>query len=190
MWPSPRPCVWKAAAWRWKAGSCCPRTLTPANPIPLFWISTAAPKTVYGPVFYHEMQLWANRGYFVFFCNPIGSDGRGNRFADIRGHYGETDYRNLMDFTDAVLARYPQIDRKRLAVTGGSYGGFMTNWIIGHTDRFACAASPALHLQLAQLLRRVRHWLPLRHGPVRRQPLRQPGAAVGSLSPCATPSPP
>ena len=60
------------------------------------------------------MQLWANRGYFVFFCNPIGSDGRGNRFADIRGHYGETDYRNLMDFTDAVLARYPQIDRKRL----------------------------------------------------------------------------
>ena len=46
-----------------------------------------------------------------------------------------------MDFTDAVLARYPQIDRKRLAVTGGSYGGFMTNWIIGHTDRLACAAS-------------------------------------------------
>ena len=46
-----------------------------------------------------------------------------------------------MDFTDAALARYPQIDPKRLAVTGGSYGGFMTNWIIGHTDRFACAVS-------------------------------------------------
>ena len=71
----------------------------------------------------------------------MGSDGRGNRFADIRGRYGETDYQNLMDFTDAALARYPQIDPKRLAVTGGSYGGFMTNWIIGHTDRFACAVS-------------------------------------------------
>lgn len=99
------------------------------------------PKTAYGPVFYHEMQLWANRGYFVFFCNPKGSDGRGNAFMDIRGAYGHTDYENIMDFTDAVLARYPRIDRTRLAVTGGSYGGFMTNWIIGHTDRFACAAS-------------------------------------------------
>lgn len=99
------------------------------------------PKTVYGPVFYHEMQLWANLGYVVFFCNPKGGDGRDNRFMDIRGHYGETDYQNLMDFTDAVLKQYPQIDRSRLCVTGGSYGGFMTNWIIGHTDRFCCAAS-------------------------------------------------
>ncbi|MDD6678307.1 MAG: S9 family peptidase [Firmicutes bacterium] len=99
------------------------------------------PKTVYGSVFYHEMQLWANRGYFVFFCNPMGSDGRGNDFMDIRGAYGRTDYQNIMDFTDAVLKAYPQIDPARVAVTGGSYGGFMTNWIIGHTDRFACAAS-------------------------------------------------
>ena len=99
------------------------------------------PKTVYGPVFYHEMQVWAGKGYFVFFCNPKGSDGCGNAFADIRGGYGETDYRNLMDFTDAVLKAYPAIDKNRVCETGGSYGGFMTNWIIGHTDRFCCAAS-------------------------------------------------
>ena len=99
------------------------------------------PKTVYGPVFYHEMQVWANMGYFVFFCNPKGGDGRDNEFMDIRGHYGDTDYKNIMDFTDAVLEKYPQIDKKRVCVTGGSYGGFMTNWIIGHTDRFCCAAS-------------------------------------------------
>ena len=99
------------------------------------------PKTVYGPIFYHEMQVWANLGYFVFFCNPKGGDGRDNEFADIRGEYGHTDYQNLMDFTDAVLAAYPAIDPKRVCVTGGSYGGFMTNWIIGHTDRFVCAAS-------------------------------------------------
>lgn len=98
------------------------------------------PKTVYGDVFYHEMQVWANMGYFVFFCNPRGGDGRGNEFADIRGKYGTIDYDDLMKFTDEVLKAYP-IDRSRVGVTGGSYGGFMTNWIIGHTDRFACAVS-------------------------------------------------
>ncbi|MDF2675781.1 MAG: family peptidase [Bacillota bacterium] len=99
------------------------------------------PKTVYGEVFYHEMQYWANEGYFVFFCNPRGSDGRGNAFADIRGKYGTIDYDDLMKFTDKVLDKYHQIDPSRIGVTGGSYGGFMTNWIIGHTDRFKCAAS-------------------------------------------------
>ena len=99
------------------------------------------PKTVYGEIFHHEMQHFASEGYFVFFCNPVGSDGRGGKFADIRGHYGDHDFKNLMDFTDAVLKKYPQIDPKRVGVTGGSYGGFMTNWIVGHTDRFACAAT-------------------------------------------------
>ena len=99
------------------------------------------PKTVYGSVFYHEMQVWANLGYFVFFCNPKGSDGKGNDFADIRGRYGTVDYDNLMDFGDKVLDTYPDIDEKRIGVTGGSYGGFMTNWIIGHSKAFRCAAS-------------------------------------------------
>lgn len=99
------------------------------------------PKTVYGEVFYHEMQYWANEGYAVFFCNPRGSDGRGNEFADIRGKYGTIDYDDLMKFTDKILEKYPFIDEKRIGVTGGSYGGFMTNWIIGHTDRFSAAAS-------------------------------------------------
>lgn len=98
------------------------------------------PKTVYGEVFYHEMQVWANMGYFVFFCNPRGGDGRGNEFADIRGKYGTIDYEDLMKFTDEVIKSYP-ILKDKVGVTGGSYGGFMTNWIIGHTDRFACAAS-------------------------------------------------
>ena len=99
------------------------------------------PKTLYSPVFVHEMQYWAGKGYFVFFCNPEGSDGRGNDFADIRGKFGTKDYDGIMKFVDEVLARYPQIDPARLGVTGGSYGGFMTNWIIGHPGRFAAAAS-------------------------------------------------
>lgn len=99
------------------------------------------PKTVYGNVFYHEMQVWANLGYFVFFTNPHGSDGRGNMFMDIRGNYGSIDYDDLMKATDFVLETYKEIDAAKLGVTGGSYGGFMTNWIIGHTDRFVCAVS-------------------------------------------------
>lgn len=99
------------------------------------------PKTVYGQVYYHEMQVWANMGYLVFFMNPRGGDGRGNEFADLRGKYGTIDYDDLMKFTDAVLENYPCIDPLRIGVTGGSYGGFMTNWIITHTNRFAAAAS-------------------------------------------------
>lgn len=99
------------------------------------------PKTVYGEVFYHEMQLWANMGYFVLFCNPRGSDGHGRAYADIRGKYGTIDYDDIMRFTDKVLEKYKNIDVSNIGVTGGSYGGFMTNWIIGHTDRFKAAAS-------------------------------------------------
>jgi len=118
-----------------------PKDFDPEKKYPAVLDIHGGPKTVYGPVFYHEMQLWANMGYFVFFCNPKGSDGGDGDFMDIRGHYGETDYKNIMDFTDAVLAAYPQIDPERVCETGGSYGGFMTNWIIGHTDRFCCTAS-------------------------------------------------
>lgn len=98
------------------------------------------PKTAFGDVFFHEMQLWAARGYVVAFCNPRGSDGRGNDFDDIRGKYGTVDYDDIMAFTDKVAA-LPYVDEGRMAITGGSYGGYMTNWIIGHTDRFKAAVS-------------------------------------------------
>ena len=99
------------------------------------------PKTAYGPNFFHEMQYWANLGYGVIFCNPTGSDGRGTKFSDIRGKYGTIDYNDIMTFVDVCLQKSPWMDGERMGVTGGSYGGFMTNWIIGHTDRFRCAAS-------------------------------------------------
>ena len=99
------------------------------------------PRTVFGDVFHHEMQMWAGAGYFVFYCNPRGSDGRGNEFGDISGKYGTVDYDNLIEFLDEMLKAYPQVDPKRVAVVGGSYGGFMTNWVIGHTHRFAAACA-------------------------------------------------
>ncbi len=98
------------------------------------------PKTVYGEVFYHEMQYWAGKGYFVIFCNPTGSDGRGD-FMNIMGRYGTVDYEDIMAFCDAALDAWPAMDKDNFFETGGSYGGFMTNWIIGHTDRFRACAS-------------------------------------------------
>jgi len=99
------------------------------------------PKTVYGNILYHELQLFAARGYFVFFCNPRGSCGRGDDFAWVYGQFGTIDYDDLMEFTDEVLDAYPQIDRERVGVAGGSYGGYMVNWIITQTSRFSCACA-------------------------------------------------
>jgi dipeptidyl aminopeptidase/acylaminoacyl peptidase len=99
------------------------------------------PKGAFGPAFHHEMQCYAQMGYFVFFTNPRGSDGRGDDFARINGLLGTIDYNDFMDFTDEVIRRYPQLDEKKIGICGGSYGGYMCNWMIGHTDRFAAAAS-------------------------------------------------
>lgn len=118
-----------------------PINYDPSKRYPAILEIHGGPLTAFGELFSHETQMLAGSGYFVFYCNPAGSDGRGDEFADIRGRFGEIDYEQIMDFTDAVLDRYPQIDKKRVCVTGGSYAGFMTNWIIGHTDRFACAVS-------------------------------------------------
>ena len=87
------------------------------------------------------MQAFVGSGYLVFYCNPRGSEGYGEAFADLRGRYGAVDYQDLMEFTDHVLELYPQIDRSAIGAAGGSYGGFMCNWIEGHTDRFAAIAS-------------------------------------------------
>lgn len=118
-----------------------PIDFRPGKKYPAILNIHGGPKTAYGEIFFHEMQYWANENYLVFFCNPRGSDGRGNVFADIRGRYGRIDYEDIMDFTDLVLEKYPFIDTDRLGVTGGSYGGFMTNWIIGHSSRFKAAVS-------------------------------------------------
>ena len=99
------------------------------------------PRATYGTGFFHEMQMLANAGYFVFFTNIFGSEGWGDEYGDLRGKYGTIDYDDLMLFTDEILKQIPAIDEKRLGVAGGSYGGFMTNWIIGHTHRFSAAVS-------------------------------------------------
>ena len=99
------------------------------------------PKGVSGGVFFHEMQCLASDGYFVIFSNPRGSDGRGEAYADITEAFGRDDFGDLMEFTDQALAHCPDIDENRVGICGGSYGGFMCNWMIGHTDRYGAAVS-------------------------------------------------
>ena len=100
------------------------------------------PAGLYGNGIFHEFQVLAASGFGVIYTNPRGSSGYGEEYGRaVMGHYGECDYEDLMGFVDAALERYPFIDGDRLGVTGGSYGGYMTNWIISHTDRFSAAVT-------------------------------------------------
>jgi dipeptidyl aminopeptidase/acylaminoacyl peptidase len=84
-------------------------------------------------------QLMAAQGYVVAQTDPHGSAGFGQKFQDyVSGNWGKGDYDDLMMGIDFLLAQYPFIDSTRMAALGRSYGGFMTNWICGHTDRFRC----------------------------------------------------
>ncbi len=100
------------------------------------------PRSVYGDAIFHEFQLLAAEGYVVIYTNPRGSAGYGEDYAAVlMGHYSEIDYEDLMAFVDDSLERFQFIDRDRLGVTGGSYGGYMTNWMVSHTDRFRAAVT-------------------------------------------------
>ncbi len=111
---------------------------------PLAFNIHGGPHVMWGPsarTMWHEWQFHAACGYVVFYCNPRGGDGYGQAFYDaIAGAWGEADFPDLMTGIDALL-ELGFVDEKHMAVTGGSYGGFMTAWVIGHTDRFAAAVS-------------------------------------------------
>ncbi|KAA3643191.1 MAG: S9 family peptidase [Chloroflexi bacterium] len=93
------------------------------------------------PSMWPEWQLHAARGYVVFYCNPRGSDGYGEAFRKMAlNAWGEADMHDVLTGVDEVVNR-GYIDTDRMAVTGGSYGGFMTTWILGHDQRFAAAVS-------------------------------------------------
>jgi dipeptidyl aminopeptidase/acylaminoacyl peptidase len=101
------------------------------------------PHGSYGNEFSFERQLQAARGYFVLYTNPRGSTGYGEKFLwGTWGSWGDEDYDDVMAGVDHVLGHYP-VDPMRMAVAGYSYGGFMTNWIITQTHRFAAAVSGA-----------------------------------------------
>lgn len=97
------------------------------------------PHAQYGWAFFHEFQLLAAQGYVVVYSNPRGSKGYGEAHtAAIRGDWGNKDWDDVQAVT-AWMQRQTYIDKERMGVMGGSYGGYMTNWAIGHTDAFKAA---------------------------------------------------
>jgi dipeptidyl aminopeptidase/acylaminoacyl peptidase len=109
---------------------------------PLILSVHGGPAGQYGVDWYHEFQVYAAKGYAVLFTNPRGSTGYGQKFErGIAGEWGGKDYVDVMNGVDAAIKLYPWIDTQRMGVTGGSYGGFMTNWIVGHTNRFKAAVT-------------------------------------------------
>ncbi len=118
-----------------------PPDFDPSKKYPLILNIHGGPHAAYGYIFDHEFQWMAAKGYVVLYPNPRGSTSYGQDFGNIiQYHYPGDDFKDLMLGVDEVLKR-GYIDPKKLGVTGGSGGGLLTNWVIGHTDRFAAAVS-------------------------------------------------
>src|SRR5262249_28964987 len=121
-----------------------PSGLEPGKKSPLILEIHGGPHGMYGYGFNLTNQIYAARGYGVLYMNPRGSSGYGQAFSDgCVNNWGGGDYQDLMKGVDYALANNNWIDQHRLGVTGGSYGGFMTNWVITQTDRFKVAVSVA-----------------------------------------------
>jgi dipeptidyl aminopeptidase/acylaminoacyl peptidase len=118
-----------------------PAGYTEGERYPLIIEVHGGPHTAYGYAFFHEFQVLAGRGYGVLYTNPRGSTGYGQEFAVcIVKNWGERDYQDVLAAADWAASQ-PWVDPDRLGMTGGSYGGFMTNWVVGHTDRFKAAVT-------------------------------------------------
>ncbi|WP_203650695.1 S9 family peptidase [Secundilactobacillus yichangensis] len=108
--------------------------------LPLFLYIHGGPHCAWGNTFFLQMQVLAAAGYGVVLLNPRGSASYGAEFmkAD-QGAYGDKDYTDLLTGMDYVLEHHPEFDPKKQYVGGLSFGGYMSSWMIGHTDRFAGA---------------------------------------------------
>ena len=116
--------------------------LETSSPHPAILYIHGGPQVSYGESFFHEMQALAAQGYGVIMLNPRGGSGYGQDFvSSILNNYGDEDYQDLMNGLDFVLDQHPEINQEALYVAGGSYGGFMTNWIVTHTNRFRAAVT-------------------------------------------------
>jgi dipeptidyl aminopeptidase/acylaminoacyl peptidase len=114
-----------------------PARRRPDEKVPVILYTGGGPGGMRASVFTHEWQLYAARGYAVINCNARGNYGYGEAFSDaMRGRWGSLDYDDNIAFLRDVVAAKPEIDGGRLAVAGGSYGGFMASWIAARHPEF------------------------------------------------------
>jgi dipeptidyl aminopeptidase/acylaminoacyl peptidase len=119
-----------------------PINFDPSKKYPLVLSVHGGPAGMYGVDWFHEFQVYAGKGWAVFFANPRGSTGYGHKFErGVKLEWGGKAYTDIMSGVDTVLAKNPWIDRDRLGMTGGSYGGFMVNWISTQTNRFKASVT-------------------------------------------------
>jgi len=119
-----------------------PEGFDPGRLHPLVLEVHGGPHGQYGWAFFHELQMLAGMGYMVLYANPRGSDGYGERFrCEVVRDWGGKDFVDLMTAVDQMIERSGAVDTSRMGIGGGSYGGYITNWAIGQTDRFAAAVA-------------------------------------------------
>jgi dipeptidyl aminopeptidase/acylaminoacyl peptidase len=119
-----------------------PLEYEPGKKYPLILKIHGGPHGAYGNTFFRTFHVLSAAGFFVLYPNPRGSSGYGHEFMyATRGKWGEMDQEDYLGGVDTALAKYPDIDPNRIGVSGGSYGGYMTNWLTATTDRFAAAVT-------------------------------------------------
>lgn len=129
-----------------------PYGYTPGQRYPALLNIHGGPHTQYGHNFFDEFHVYAGAGYAVIYTNPRGSQGYGEAFTRaVHGDWGGGDYADVMAGLDEALRQCPWIDPERLGIMGGSYGGFLTSWAVGHTNRFKAACSERAVNNLATL---------------------------------------
>jgi dipeptidyl aminopeptidase/acylaminoacyl peptidase len=123
----------------------------PDGPLPLVLSVHGGPHNFFGDTWSFDHQLYAALGWAVLYVNPRGSGGYGEAFAsEVIEDWGGRDFQDLQRFLDHAIARAaPPIDPRRLAITGNSYGGYMTCWAVTQTDRFAVGVAGACISNLA-----------------------------------------
>ena len=129
-----------------------PPDFNPANRYPVLFALHGGPQGEWGESWTYRWnaQVFAGAGYVVILCNPHGSVGYGQAFTDaINGDWGGRVYTDVMATAD-YISTLPYVDRDRMAAAGGSYGGYLIDWILGHTNRFKALVSHAGSIRPAQ----------------------------------------
>lgn len=118
-----------------------PQQAAPGEKYPAIVYIHGGPTPFYGYGLNYEHQAIAGAGFGLIICNFRGSSGYGRKHMDMKKAYDGTAMYDILQFTDEAVRRFPWIDGERLGVTGGSFGGYMTNWIAAHTSRFKAAVT-------------------------------------------------